>query len=788
MLGGVLSVIDFEARAIERRLCPLLGCPLLGLALAFVWAAPIRAAATAESASELIAQRCVVCHSDAAMTAGLSLERLDASDVVADAAAWEKVLRKVRSGEMPPAGMPGLEPEVADEFTTWLRASLDHAAALEPNPGRSVVHRLNRAEYSNAIRDLLALDIEAGEMLPADDTGYGFDNIASLMTLSPLRLERYLSAARRVARLATGNPDVKVFKEIFLRNRETGFLEAGYPRNVRHDLPFGASGGTSLRYYFPVSADYTVTFDLGDGKVFPVRMPIDAGMHTIVVTFLGSEAKQERTTGGRQRRFGRGGNEGPTPPMDVRLDGRRVELIEPEGAGASPELDALTIEGPFEIRGPGDTASRRAIFTCEPSTQQDEGACAREILSRLARRAYRRPVTDEDVSPLMALFELGAQDGFERGVEKALQALLVSPSFLFRVEKDPRDAAPGTAYRLDDLELASRLSFFLWSSIPDDDLLTLAEQGRLSDPETFEAQVRRMLADRRSESLVENFAGQWLYLRNVMGKVQPDEEIFPEFDVELRRAMARETELFFGSVLREDRSVLTLLDADYTFLNETLAEHYGVEGVHGPQFRKVALSDRRRGGLLGQASILTVTSYPNRTSVVQRGKWVLENLFGMPPPPPPPDIPELESEEEDGHKLTLREAMELHRANPTCASCHARMDPVGFALENFDAIGRWREEDGGQPIDASGTFPNGVEFSGPAGLKQTLLTDYREQFVSTVAEKLLTYALGRGVEYYDQPAVRAIVDEASKKDYRLTDLIVAVAKSVPFQMRRTPQS
>ncbi len=758
---------------------------MVALAGARAFASP----SPAMAAGQLISQNCVACHSESLRTAGVSLEKLDPSNVAPDAELWEKVLQKVGAGEMPPAGVPGPDPDTAKQFTAWLEQALDAQAQRSLNPGRTTVHRLNRAEFSNAVRDLLALDIHAGDMLPADDSGYGFDNIAQVLSLSPVRLERYMSAARRISRLATGNPDVKTFKDTFRRNRETGFLEAGYPRDVQQDLPFGARGGTSLHYYFPLDAIYEIGVDLGNDDTGPrpykVRRPIKAGMRTIVATFLGESTKPEEIA--PLSRFGQGKDDQPPPPMDIRLDGKRLQLFDLPAGDGTPKLASITVEGPFDVQGPGDSASRRKIFTCHPASQEEEGPCARRILSRLARHAYRRPVTDDDVSPLMALYQIGRDEGgFERGIEKALQGLLVSPHFLFRAETDPKGLAPATAYRVSDLELASRLSFFLWSSIPDEELLTLAEQGRLSDPEVYKQQIRRMLEDRRSQALVENFAGQWLFLRNVK-KVKPDAEVFPEFDADLRQAMERETQLFFESILREDRSVLTLLTADYTFLNETLAKHYGIAGVHGPQFRKVRLEDSPRGGLLGQASILTVTSYPNRTSVVKRGKWVLENLLGTPPPPPPPDVPALEAEKEGGKHLTLRQAMEMHRANPTCASCHARMDPVGFALENFDAIGRWRKDDQGAPIDATGKFPGGASFEGPSGLSKLLADQHRDQFVATIAEKLLTYALGRGVEYYDKPAIRSIVADAGNDDYRLPELITAVAESVPFQMRRTSE-
>ena len=739
----------------------------------------------------LIGKYCLGCHNDNLLTAGVSFEELDPTNVGTDTAVWEKVLRKVTLGEMPPAGVPAPEVSESAQLVARLEEALDAAAAAAPNPGRPLAHRLNRAEYSNAIRDLLAVDINAGAMLPADDSGYGFDNIADVLSLSPALLERYLVTARRISRLATGNPNLKPQKEIFQRNRETGFLHAGHKPSSRQDLPFGADRGTALRYYFPLDGEYVIslgaradgTFTRTEYESHELRRPVKAGLRTLGFTFLGESSRPERA------RPLQGAPAGlAQPPLDIRLDGERLKLIQLP-AGATPyKLQWISIDGPYNVIGPGDTPSRRKIFSCRPATESDERPCAERILAALARRAYRRPVDEADVSALLAIYEIGrAEGGFERGVEKALQALLVSPGFLFRLEKDPQGIEPATPYRISDIELASRLSFFLWSSIPDEELLSLAEQGRLQDPVVLEKQVRLMLADRRSRALVENFAGQWLYLRNV-ATVKPDGVLFPEFNTELRVAVERETKLFFEKILRHNRSVFDLLDADYTFLNETLAEHYGVGRVYGPQFREVELRDSRRGGLLGQASILTLTSYPNRTSVTMRGKWILENLFGMPPPPQPPDVPKLEEASHAGKRLTLREAMSLHSKNPTCASCHVRMDPIGFALENYDAIGRWRTEDADAPIDASGELPGGVTFDGPGELKQVLATDFGDAFVATVAEKLLAYALGRGVEYYDKATVRSIVRQAARNDYRLADLIVTIVQSTPFQMRRSPES
>jgi len=473
--------------------------------------------------------------------------------------------------------------------------------------------------------------------------------------------------------------------------------------------------------------------------------------------------------------------------LDLRLDGRKLQRFQVPQSGAPPQVSSVVVGGPYKVTGPGDTPSRSHIFVCRPATAKDEEPCARKILSTLGRRAFRRPVTDADIKPLLSFYREGRRErDFEYGIEKALRAMLVSPDFLFRIEHDPGGSSTDAVYRINDFELASRLSFFLWSSIPDDPLLDLAERGQLKSPVVLQQQVRRMLDDSRSESLVANFAGQWLYLRS-LAQVKPDPDAFPEFDESLRQSFQRETELFFQNILREDGSVIELLDANYTFLNQRLAEHYGIPRIYGSQFRKTALTDPNRGGLLGQGSLLTVTSYPNRTSVVQRGKWILENLLGAPPPPPPPDVPDLKPHGKDGKLLTMREQMEQHRTNPICSSCHARMDPIGFALENYDGVGKWRSQDNGSAIDATGKLPGGAQFNGPAGLKKLLLASYRDDFVATVTEKLLTYALGRGLEYYDQPAVRSIARQAARDNYRMSALITAVVQSTPFQMRRTPE-
>ena len=745
-------------------------------------------AAPATSSAALTATYCVGCHSDSARTAGISLQGLDPAAPSERPAVWEKVLRKVGSGEMPPPAMPAPAPEARAEFVRSLEAALDAAAAADPNPGRPPAHRLNRAEYSNAVRDLLDLELDISSMLPVDDSGYGFDNIADVLTLSPALLDRYMFAARRISRLAVGLGPSKPEKDIFVRNRETGFRDAGHARSSEIDLPLGSERGAAIRYYFPLAGTYViaVALDQGDSRTDyeyrETRLAIDAGLRTLTMAFPSEASRPERTSPG-----GTAGAERPHAPLSVRLDGERLLVVELPKTSTEFKIRWISIEGPFDPTGPGRTPSRRRIFRCQPSSTAEEPPCAERILGALARRAYRRPVSSGDLSALMEMYHAGRGEGsFESGIAHAIRSLLVAPSFLFRIEQDPPGTKPGGSYRVSDIELASRLSFFLWSSLPDEPLLRAAEAGRLSEPAELERQVRRMLEDRRARALVENFAGQWLELRKV-AKAKPDELLFPDFDADLRFAMRRETELFVEDILRQNRTVLDLLDADSSFLNERLAGHYGIAGVYGPQFRQVPLPDSRRGGLLGQGSILTVTSYPNRTSVVIRGKWVLENLFGMPPPPPPPDIPELEEAGHDVQKLPLRELMTLHSQSPTCASCHVRMDPIGFALENYDAVGRWRETDGDAAIDASGSLPGGVTFDGPAELKSVFKTTLKDQFVRTVVEKLLTYAIGRGLEYYDSPTVRSVARETESSGYRLADLVVSVTKSVPFRMRRSSE-
>ncbi|HKY20612.1 MAG TPA: DUF1592 domain-containing protein [Vicinamibacterales bacterium] len=759
-------------------------------------AVPASPATNVESHTGLVEKSCVSCHNNKTKTGGLSLQGLGLTDIPAHGEVWEKVLRKVQSGEMPPPTVRTRpEPAAAAAFASFLERTLDRAATASPNPGRAPVHRLNRAEYSNAIRDLLAVDVKPGAWLPVDDSGYGFDNIAAVLSTSPALLERYMTAARRISRLAIGDLTLKPVEDIYDAKRDP--VKGTRNERIGDDLPFDSRAGISIQHYFPVDGEYDFKIRIpglpvgeGDQEIDPyqVRIPVKAGLHWVGVTSPRENLKVESESPGGRGGGGNAGRAGGGPqvphPVDLRLNGARVKRF--DVPGGTPDIRQLVIGGPYGASGRGTTASRSKIFICEPKTAKEELGCARRILTTLTRRAFRRPVTAADIQPLLAFYEKGrAGSDFAAGMQRALEALLVSPDFLFRVEQDPARYTPGKAYRVTDVELASRLSFFLWSSIPDDQLLDLAERGRLRNSLVLQQQVQRMLGDQRSDALIANFAGQWLHLRNVE-TATPDPVMFP-FDEALRASFMKETELFVGSIIREDRSLLDLMTADHTFVNERLADHYGIPRVYGSQFRRVTLTDPNRRGLLGKGSVLTVTSFPNRTSVVQRGKWILENLLGTPPPPPPPDVPELVAKK-DGKALSLRAQMEQHRSNAVCASCHARMDPIGFALENYDGVGKWRDEDSGIRIDATGRLPDGTEFSGPAGLTQLMVTKYREDFVRTVTEKLMTYALGRGVEHYDNPTVRAIARQAALDNYRMSSLIVSIVKSTPFQMRRASES
>ena len=776
----------------------------------------------------LIDDYCLSCHDEDHQKGGLSLESIEAHDVAQHPEIWEKVIRKLRGRQMPPIGKERPEDATYDAVIRSLETSLDRAAAANPNPGRTAtIRRLTRMEYQNAIRDLLALDIDAATLLPADESSYGFDNV-TVGDLSPTLLDRYLSAAEKISRLAVGRP-----------GRSPGGDTIRIPADLTQEehiegLPIGTRGGALVHYTFPLDGEYEIQIRLTRDRdehveglseahdlellldrervqlftVKPpvrepgvaendqpshekvdqhlkIRVPVTAGPHTLGVAFLKKPSVLLETA--RQ-------------PYHTHFNSYRHPRIQ-------PAIYSISVIGPYAASGPGDTPSRRRIFASRPlgpfeslkdipshvEARQEQGGranpdqedrSAKRIFARLMRRAYRRPVTDADLEGPFELYRTArAEAGFDAGIETALSAVLVSPQFLFRVELDPAGIPPNTIYRISDLELASRLSFFLWSSIPDDELLDVAVAGKLHEPAVLERQVRRMLADDRSRALVSNFAAQWLRLRN-LDSITPDMRLFPDFDDNLRQAFRQETELFFDSILREDRSVLDLLHADYTFVNERLAKHYGIPHVYGTRFRRVTLDeDSWRGGLLRQGSILTVTSYATRTSPVLRGKFVLDNLLGVPPPPPLPDVPALKDNTVNG-SLSVRARLAEHRTNATCAVCHNLMDPLGLSLERFDAIGRRRTLEGRIPIDASGGLPDGSTFRDVDGLEAALLRR-PELFVGTVAEKLLTYALGRGVEYYDAPAIRAIVRESRQQNFRISSIILGVVKSQPFQMRKS---
>jgi mono/diheme cytochrome c family protein len=761
---------------------------------------------SAQVAKSVIGKYCLTCHSDKARTGGLSLESADIEHIPKGAETWEKVIRKVRAGMMPPPGMPRPDKPTLDAFSTYLETSLDHAAAANPRPGRATAHRLNRTEYANAIRDLLALDVDAAALLPPDDESSGFDNIADVLNLPPSLMERYLSASWNISRAAVGNPRIAPSTAIYR-------VRPDLSQDQHIDgLPLGTRGGTVVQHSFPLDGEYTIkvrlwrnTFDLMRGMEDPHEIEIAMdGIRLQLVRVGGKEdfASMSANPGtfgaDLDRRLTvkipvKAGTHTITAATVLRSNAIRDDLIKPylrttiDGLDITgdPSVDRVTIEGPFQATGSGETASRRKIFICKPATAKEETPCATRILSALGRMAYRKPLTDASLATLMDFYRKGrANNGnFDSGVESALQFILASPEFLFRFEPDPANVASKTAFRLDDLALASRLSFFLWSSIPDDQLLTVASQGKLKEPAVLEQQVKRMLADKRSSAMTANFAEQWLFLRNLK-TIVPDLEAFPDFDDNLRRAMKEETTLFFDSIMREDRSVIDLLSGEYTFVNERLARHYGIPNIYGEQFRRVKVPSEARRGLLGQASILTITSYPNRTSPVQRGKWILTNLLGVPPSPPPPNVPSLDENSESAKARSLRERMEQHRKDPVCAGCHKSMDPIGFALENFDAVGHWRTNDEGRTIDPSGTLFNGAPLDGAIGLRQALVGQ-QDIFVGVMTEKMLTYALGRGLEYYDMPAVRKIVQDSRKNDLRFSSMVMGIVKSTPFQMKET---
>ena len=766
---------------------------------------------TPDAERALVDKYCVTCHNARLKTGGLVLDKdtVDLTRVADRADVWEKVIRKVHGRMMPPQGMPRPDEATIDAFAASLETSIDRVALGKPNPGRSPLHRLNRSEYAAAVRDVLALDIDATSLLPADDEANGFDNIADVLKVSPSLLEQYLRAARTVSALAVGDR----------KTTPVGVVYRVPPDRSQEDhiegLPLGTRGGILIHHNFPVDATYELNvvllqnivgyvpglewpheleISLDGERVFlaevggpqdntlsdtnlaltketldkrlRTRLAVKAGPHDVGVTFLRKNSSQ---------------SDEPLQPFT-----RNLDLQDMNGV---PTINFMQVTGPFDVTGSGEPPSRKRIFVCEPESRRSsadvaasELGCAKRILTTVARHAYRRPVTDADSADLMRFFEAGRTRGsFDTGIEESLAFVLASPKFLFRAEPDPPQIATGATYVVPDIEFASRLSFFLWSTVPDDELINVAASGRLHEPATLERQVRRMLADPKSKALVDNCAAQWLFLRNLLSFI-PDSDEFPNWDDNLRQAMRTETSLFFESIMREDRNVLDLLTADYTFVNQRLAKHYGIPGVYGSQFRRVKIADENRRGLLGQGSVLAVTSYPNRTSVVLRGKYILENILGTPPPSPPAAVPPLKETGDDGKPASLRTLMERHRATPACATCHRVMDPLGFSLENFDATGRWRVKEAAGVVDASGQLADGTPVDGPVALRKALLK-HPEQFVRTMTEKMLTYALGRGLEYYDMPVVRQIARDAASQNYRFSSIVLGIVNSTPFQKK-----
>jgi len=772
----------------------------------------IGGAAFAQSpVKDLVNQYCVSCHNEKLKTAGLALDRADAEHVANSAETWEKVIIKLRSRAMPPAGLKRPDNATYDHVAGWLEAEIDRAAAAHVNPGRTApLHRLNRAEYANAVRDLLAVEIDPQAMLPPDEQAFGFENNADALSMQPALLDRYVSAASAVARRAVGDPSLPpaFVRYGALKNSANDQTYLRQVDRLSEDFPLGSKGGVSAHHYFPVDGEYVLkirlqrawdsvirglnvqtqfevrvdgkrvgqlaiggekssskTFQYDGDEHLEVRTPVKAGLHQVTATMLKTDDIEP---------------EGPGPD--------RLPLFSrsSDNATAPIAIAALLIGGPYDAKTPVDSPSRHLLYVCQPATAAEETPCATRILSKLARRAYRRAVAPDDINTLLAFYKRGRAAGkFDDGIRAATERVLVSPDFLFRIEADPAGAVPGSVYRVSDIDLASRLSFALWSSIPDDTLLDLATSGKLHEPAVLDQQVARMFADPRARaSLVQNFFEDWLETRNVW-LLNPDSTKFPWFDDNLRTAFVTETELFLDAQLKENHSIADLLTSNETFLNEQLGRHYGIQGIYGSHFRKVKLADENRFGLLGKASVLAVTSYTTRTSPTIRGKWLLENILAAPIPPPPPNIPALESSNKEGKPMSVRQMLETHRASPSCAGCHARMDPLGLSLENFDAIGQWRTTDAGNPIDASGVLLDGTKVNGPHALREALFAQ-KSQFVKAVTEKLLTYVLGRGLEYYDAPAVRAIDQAAAADDYRWSTVIAAIVKSPPFQMRAVP--
>ncbi len=756
---------------------------------------------TPAAQSALINKYCVGCHNDKLTSAGLSLVKLQQTLTpghIGDSAdEWEKVILKVRSGMMPPPGIPRPDVATLRSFAASIEDGLDKAETAHPNPGRPALHRLNRTEYANSVRDLLALEVDPATLLPADDSSHGFDNMAEVLNVSPNLMDSYVSAAGKISRLAVGDPKMKPVVETY--HRTNTFSQ------VRHvdGTPMGTRGGLAVTHNFPADGEYfirttlvftTNTFLFGstssgeqlevaiDGERIALlnvnqnmrvdqdlrtpRVKVTAGPHVISASFVKQHEGPQETFVQPLERTLADSNSGSVP-----------------GLASIPHVRDVGVNGPYNATGVSDTPSRQKIFICKPAGSSDEVACAKKILSGLARRAFRKPVTDAELEELTSAYQTGKNEGdFESGIRMGVQTILAHPEFVFRFERTPANAAPGASYRVTDVELASRLSYFLWSSAPDDELLALAAQAKLHEPSVLEKQTRRMLADPKAKALTENFAGQWLYLRNLK-TLQPDVYQYPDSDDNLFLSMKRETELFFESFIHDDRNVADMLTANYTFVDERLAKHYGIPNIYGNDFRRVTLSDPNRFGLLGQGAILSVTSYPNRTSPTVRGKWVMEQLLGVSAPVPPPNVPPLMENKEGAKPKSVRERMEAHRANEPCASCHKLMDPIGFALENFDAVGAWRTNDTDYRIEPTGQLYDGTQLAGPASLRNALV-NHSDMFVRSFTTKLLTYALGRGVEYYDMPTVRAIDRDAARNENRFTSIVLGIVKSVPFQMAR----
>jgi mono/diheme cytochrome c family protein len=750
----------------------------------------------------LLDQYCVTCHNQRSKTANVTFDTMDLKDLSKDAEIWERAVRKLRGGMMPPPGARKPDQAALDSFALWLETTLDQAAAVAPNPGGIKVHRLNRAEYANAIEDLLALRVDPGALLPADDVSDGFDNIANVLKVSPSFLDQYVSAARLVARQAVGDPAPKALS-INLP------VPAGVDQGVHIEgLPLGTRGGILVDHLFPADGEYR--FKISGLAVGGYGGGLEY-QHTLIITIDGTRVFQGKIGGEEDMKavdqqqargvasiLGRFQN----IPVNIKAGPHKVGVTfvartfaESDnvlysfntGSGVTriPRVGGVEVVGPYNPAGVSETPSRRRIFVCQAGSPSEELPCATEILSNIARRAYRRPVTERDLVAPLAFFRTAREAAdFDAGIQDGLTSILASPKFLYRTEQVPENLAPGSNYPITDLELASRLSFFLWSRLPDEELLNLAGQGKLKNAAILEQQVRRMLADPKAKSLITNFAFQWLNVRGI-DAIEPDAFVYPSFDENLRIAFRREMELFIESIMREDRSANDLLTANYTFVNERLARHYGIQDIRGDQFRRVTLTDQNRWGLLGKGSVLMVTSYANRTAPVIRGAYILENLLGTPPSPPPPDVEGFPEQKEGAKVLTVRELMSLHRSKPTCNACHGVMDPLGFALENFDGVGQWRDKDrdAGTAIDAAGQLADGTAVTGPIDLRQAIMKR-PGQFVRTMTEKLMIYALGRGLQPYDMPAVRKIVHDAATTNYRFSSLVMGIVTSAPFQMKR----